>query len=196
MINNIIHIGIDYGSKLSGNTSIAYYIDCLKLLKCPKNHDADAFILEFVKRHEFQNPIYIDAPLSLPLAYFGVGDDYFYREVDRYLNAMSPMFIGGLTARAMRLKKILKNIGHELRETYPKAQAKRIGIIDKGYKKDRLQMHGLLDTVIQHAGLHVDRDVIKSWHDFDAVLALLASINQQYGKGYIYGNIKEGMIYL
>jgi predicted nuclease with RNAse H fold len=100
----MMHFGIDYGSKMAGTTVITYNQDnVLYQRSSVKNGDADAFILDCVTELQ-PGQIYIDAPLSLPLACFGKGTDFFYREADRKLKAMSPMFLGGLTARAMKLR--------------------------------------------------------------------------------------------
>ena len=108
-------IGVDYGSKLAGTTVIAYNMgDGIRLERSKKNQDADQMIIDFVAEYNPQ-VIGIDAPLSLPGVYTGlVGfEDYHYRACDKALKAMSPMFLGGLTARAM-------NSGHQLRKVVPK----------------------------------------------------------------------------
>lgn len=90
-----MHLGIDYGSKLAGTTAICYQEgDALTIIQSEKKQDADRFINDTVESLKPEQ-IFIDAPLSLPAAYFGNGDDYFYRDCDRQLKAMSPMFLGG-----------------------------------------------------------------------------------------------------
>ena len=96
-------VGIDYGSKLAGTTVLAYTEgEEIKILQSQKKQDADQFILNFLK---ISSPelVGIDAPLSLPGAFRALNNEFFYREADKELNAMSPMFLGGLTARAMKL---------------------------------------------------------------------------------------------
>lgn len=111
-------MGIDFGAKLAGTTAIAYNQEQeLHLEQSRKGEDADAWLL---KRIQEIHPVVVilDAPLSLPGVYQGKGSDYFYRQCDRELQAMSPMFLGGLTARAMKLNATLN---HRLLEGYPSA---------------------------------------------------------------------------
>lgn len=71
------HLGIDYGSKMAGTTAIAYLDNGeIKVILSQKNKDADAFIIATTEQLK-PNSIFIDAPLSLPLAYFRQGDNYF-----------------------------------------------------------------------------------------------------------------------
>jgi len=119
-------MGIDYGAKKAGTTAICYQEgNRLFTSLSVKGADADDFCFQQIERlrPEF---IMIDAPLSLPDAYFGKGDDFFYRQCDRELNAMSPMFLGGLTARAMRLADQLKSRQMLVYETYPRALASEL----------------------------------------------------------------------
>ncbi len=96
-------IGIDFGAKTAGTTVICQQEGgFFRFHRCEKGDDADAWLDERVSMFA-PSAIYIDAPLSLPGAYFGKGQDYFYRSADRLAGGMSPMFLGGLTARAIRL---------------------------------------------------------------------------------------------
>lgn len=120
-------LGVDYGSKLAGTTAVCYLYSegNAAFLSSRKGEDADKMLLDFVLKHGPAN-LFLDAPLSLPLAYFqgtAHGTDFFYRQCDRQLGAMSPMFLGGLTARAIKLSFELKNVGASVFETYPKWQA-------------------------------------------------------------------------
>ncbi|MBK9525389.1 MAG: hypothetical protein IPO39_11705 [Bacteroidetes bacterium] len=97
--------GIDFGSKMAGTTVIAVAgKTTIRLFSSRKNEDADSFLSVLVKEKGIEE-LFIDAPLSLPGVYRGIlsGNDYFFRESDRVLKAMSPMFLGALTARAMKL---------------------------------------------------------------------------------------------
>ena len=106
--------GVDYGSKMAGTTVVAVARERqIDLLQSGRKQDADAWLLETAVAQQ-PDHIFLDAPLSLPGVYRHLPgrSDYFYREADRELQAMSPMFLGGLTARAMQL--------HErLRAAYP-----------------------------------------------------------------------------
>jgi predicted nuclease with RNAse H fold len=100
--------GIDYGTKLSGNTALTYQDNTgIQVLQCPKNTDADQWIITQVT-HLNLEIIYLDAPLSLPGGFLGYNDQFHYRASDLELGAMSPMFLGGLTARAISLTKRLE----------------------------------------------------------------------------------------
>jgi predicted nuclease with RNAse H fold len=109
--------GIDFGKKLSGNTVICEKNgDLTRFYRASKDTDADKFITGLIKdvRPEI---IFIDAPLSLPAAYHDSENyqDYFYRLCDRQLKAMSPMFLGGLTARAIKMKTEVEKLGIDIK---------------------------------------------------------------------------------
>ena len=96
-------IGIDYGAKLSGYTAICFnQNDILTIQQCLYGKDADKWLKEVLTQHDFES-VYIDAPLSLPGKYRALSgyNDFHYRKCDQELRAMSPLFLGGLTARAM-----------------------------------------------------------------------------------------------
>ena len=80
--------GIDYGSKLAGTTSICFEVDNrLVFLQSEMKKDADKMIIQFLENHRIKQ-VFFDAPLSLPKAFFGEGEDFFYREGDRAIGAM------------------------------------------------------------------------------------------------------------
>ena len=137
-------IGIDFGAKKAGTTAIAKF-DSNKIITeiSNKNEDADKFIRTIIKKLEPEF-IFIDAPLSLPNAYYGKGSNYFYRKSDIDAGAMSPMFIGGLTARAIKLKDDFNNI--QFIESYPKLIAKEI--LGEAYKNNLLESKKLVEKII------------------------------------------------
>ena len=115
------HIGIDFGARNAGTTVICYRErGMFSFQRCAKGEDADAW-LEHTMNAMKPEAIYIDAPLSLPGAYFGRGADHFLRKADRLAGGMSPMFLGGLTARAMRLAGQWRRQGITVMEVYPAA---------------------------------------------------------------------------
>ena len=117
---NVKWIGIDYGAKLSGNTAVVWEEKGgLFCTQSAKGKDTDKWLGELIYSLQPED-IFIDAPLSLPAVYSHSGSDYFYRRCDRECKAMSPMFIGGLTARAMRLKDTLSEFNWH--ETYPRCR--------------------------------------------------------------------------
>ena len=114
-------IGIDFGARNAGTTVICSRArGMFNFQRCAKGEDADAWLELTVNALE-PEAIYIDAPLSLPGAYFGRGTDHFFRQADRKAGGMSPMFLGGLTARAIRLAEQWRARGITVMEVYPAA---------------------------------------------------------------------------
>jgi predicted nuclease with RNAse H fold len=190
--------GIDFGKKLSGNTVICEKRgNWLSFYRAIKNEDADQFILQL---WEANNPhiVFIDAPLSLPGAYYDSEsfDNYFYRTCDMQLQAMSPMFLGGFTARAIKLKDHLISQGVDVRETYPKALAKQLKLNERGYRSGREYINACLERLRETSTIQIDEKEILSWHHFDALLALLAAVRYKNRLHLTYGNDQEGLIYI
>jgi predicted nuclease with RNAse H fold len=193
----IVALGIDYGSKTSGFTAAASYSSTgvVQVFQSTKGKDADAWLMDLIKE---LNPkhVAIDAPLSLP----GVFTDptsfnnYHYRECDRLTGAMSPMFLGGLTARAMQLTAKLKALKIEsVIETYPKMVCGALGLDMKRYKKDGAYLEELnFVDFLDNAQLD---DAVKNWHQWDALMALFACLKHKNGIAEAIGNPLEGIIY-
>ena len=181
--------GIDYGSKLAGTTVIAYLDNGqIKTISSEKKQDADQFIMDHVRELK-PTLIGIDAPLSLPRAFFGKGEDYFYREADRHLKAMSPMFLGGLTARAMRLVHQLEG---SFIEVYPGALARELDLKKFSYKKkdaDYQAMLAQLSWTVSYKRMPINA------HEMDAVLALFITWKFMNNQAQRVGNPDEGLIY-
>jgi len=154
-------------------------------------------ILGFARQHS-PSALFLDAPLSLPGVYAlkqPHHTDYFHRDCDKQLNAMSPMFLGGLTARAMKLASTLRASGVPVFETYPKWHAKRLKLDALGYKKQpenlercTLEVAKTLEGTLSSSPT--------SWHEFDALLALLTGLRFREGKHLQIGDTEEGKIYL
>jgi predicted nuclease with RNAse H fold len=187
-------VGIDYGSKLAGTTALAYLSDDkIEIRQSSKNQDADAFIIDTLKEIKAKS-VYIDAPLSLPLAYYGKGEDYFYRKCDRALKAMSPMFLGGLTARAMKLADTLRADKMEVRECYPKAYVHKFENLKAVYQKKN---KSTLADFLSELGKTFPLDIpdVTNWHQADALVAWEIGNNHQMGKGDEVGDVEEGVIF-
>ena len=185
--------GIDYGSKLAGTTVIAFLENNeVTLLQSEKKKSADAFILEQIK---VLGPklIALDAPLSLPGVYRGISDfsNYHYRKADAELKAMSPMFLGGLTARAMELKSQLNALGIEVLETYPKAQAAELELQDYKRSPDLLILHKI--KIEKATGWRIPSP--QNQHQLDAVLALVGAHRYARGTSKAIGDKAEGLIH-
>lgn len=193
--------GIDYGSKLSGNTVIAILKgNKIYFLDVDKGTDADEFIYN-AAAHFKPDVVFLDAPLSLPGIYTGKGcnGDYHFRQADKELCAMSPMFLGGLTARAMQLKDKMENeIATKVYETYPKAIAHTYQLQERGYKSRKSNLISCRNHLREKLNprLFIDCQDIKTWHHLDALLALFGAMRFVMGQALPYGNEEEGIIYV
>lgn len=190
-------MGVDYGAKLAGTTAVAMLVQGeLRVWQSPAGQDADKWLRELVLLQQAK-VVYIDAPLSLPAIYGGATHtttpDYFYRQADRELQAMSPMFIGGLTARAIQLRAQLALEGVAALETYPSALVSLLLPELQGYKQEpaalpafAAALQGLLPVQLQEQP--------RSWHHFDAVLAWFSGYRHSNGQSELYGDAREGRI--
>ena len=186
-------VGIDYGSKMAGTTVICYKSgQHIHFLQSEKKSDADAFIAKCLAELQPQF-VFLDAPLSLPSVYNGKGTDYFYRACDKETKAMSPMFLGGLTARAMRLDAQIKDV--EFKETYPGYFVRQILELGSRYGKK-----GPLD--IELAKQLADAYKLKlevlpeNWHQLDALCCYISGLRHHSGDGIKIGEAREGLIYV
>lgn len=185
--------GIDFGSKLAGTTTIAFRENHLLIIQSiDKGKDSDAWLLDKILHFKWKE-IWIDAPLSLPGKYFGKGDSYHYRQADIDLKAMSPMFLGGLTARAVQLKDQLSAYEVQCFETYPSATLQRLKSASLYSKKQHpdIQLWEELEELLL---LEIVTDKRRT-HEFDAALAFYAAELFHQGKGLKCGNDAEGWIY-
>ena len=190
-----MHVGIDYGSKLAGTTVITWNENhTLKQSSSLPKRDADKFLLEIILDLKPES-IFIDAPLSLPKVYCGRGDDYHYRECDRALSAMSPMFLGGLTARAMKIASMFKRNEIFVYETYPKGLVQQNEVLSSLYtKKDSSCIPKLiseLDSLTEQYNLPKSIDTM---HHLDSLLAWISGYRFQNDKHLEFGSKEEGII--
>lgn len=191
--------GIDFGSKYAGTTAVCYgnHTNTKFVLGTTKKQDADEFIVSLL---ESLNPeiVCIDAPLSLPGIYT-MGNrysNYFYREADMATSAMSPMFLGGLTARAIQLKCKLEKIGITVFEVYPAAFVKHHELTDSYNKKDKQLIRQFL-AILQHRfNVKIDSFEATSWHHVDAIICWIISSRIKKGEAISFGHADEGMIYV
>ncbi len=186
--------GIDYGSKLAGTTVICVVDETLqcKFYSSVKGSDADAFIKETIVK--FGIPlVFLDAPLSLPGKYFGKGDSYFYRQADVELKAMSPMFLGGLTARAMQLQEELNDLNIQVHETYPSALVKDLNLQHYSKKGGLNELNVFLQS-LQLPDFTWDAAKIQNWHHVDALLAAFSGYRYSNNQAKQIGNPAEGLI--
>jgi uncharacterized protein len=187
--NHVCFAGIDYGAKLAGTTVIAVCDgSSVKLHQSKKNEDADEFLITVIDEYNIKS-VFIDAPLSLPMAYStkSSGSDFFFRQCDKDCNAMSPMFLGGLTARAMKLRSELSDVSFY--ETYPTQLLKTLDIDLKGLGLK--QTYYLLKS---HFKDFILLDEIDNKHQLDALCALLSHHRYNNHSAIIFGNAAEGII--
>lgn len=191
-------VGIDYGAKLAGTTVIARMYDHNKVdfFASEKKQDADAFILDFIKSNCDVWLAYLDAPLSLPKVYMNEKSDssYFYRAADQATGAMSPMFLGGLTARAMKLSVDLGKQGVKVVETYPAKLAEVLKMKDENYKKNKLSIGDFCNKLKELSGFEFENDLVKTWHHFDALLCLFSAKRYEIQSAMVFGDVEEGTI--
>ncbi len=190
--------GIDYGSKLAGTTVLALLDGTnVQLFQSLKKQDADAMLLEKLA-HFKPEIVMLDAPLSLPGVFQKLPNrhDYFYRKADKELQAMSPMFLGGLTARAMKLSHQLGSLDISVYETYPKLVAQKIGLYSNYTKSDNGDTVSYLEDIADKFSLQIDIQEAKSWHHVDAILALIAAIRFRNQEIDCIGDEHEGLIWI
>ncbi len=197
---NRVVFGIDYGSKLSGNTVLCIFDHArIHFMSVDKGVDADAFLYKAAE-HFKPERLAIDAPLSLPGVYFGLEgcSNYHFREADLELNAMSPMFLGGLTARAMQLSERFRALGIDVFETYPRALSRQFELAEIGYQASKLGLSAckLKIRALLNPAISIDLSEIVDWHHFDALLALMSCLNCVAGTQKVYGRPDEGQIFV
>ena len=190
-------VGIDYGSKLAGTTVCAHYQlhGAVRFHQSERKADADTFLETLVLRLKPEH-IFLDAPLSLPGVYTDPGryGDYFYRKGDRELKAMSPMFLGGLTARAMRLAATWRTHERQVYEVYPGALARELALKDLNYKKTQGAIPDVAFKLERIIPIAFDPRELRSWHHIDALLALYSGWRFLRDEHRYYGDPVEGGI--
>lgn len=188
--------GVDYGSKMAGTTVIAWAEHGkLFLAQSTKKKDADQWLKQWVAAHQPEQ-LYLDAPLSLPGVYAQPQKyaDYFYRAGDKAVQAMSPMFLGGLTARAMRLSHELQTKGCTTQEVYPGQLSKLIGLERSRYKKDKSYLDSATAAILSQLPGYRLEGAPTNWHQVDALLAFCSGYRHQNGQAKVYGTAAEGQI--
>lgn len=186
-------LGIDFGAKMAGTTSVCYLNNGnLHISQSLKKSDADIFLQKLIVQ---LNPseIFIDAPLSLPSVYFGKGNDYFFRKCDKEVEAMSPMFLGGLTARAIKLKDCFPKI--KFFEAYPGLNAKLNFPEIITYYKSKNNIDSYLSIFLDKLPYPV-KDRPENWHQVDSILAWLTGFRYTNNQAFTYGDESEGIVWV
>lgn len=190
-----MHLGVDFGAKMSGKTVVSFVDNNQLYIECVGNKvDADRWLTEIIAKLKPEK-VYIDAPLSLPAAYYGKDGSFHFREADKQLEAMSPMFLGGLTARAMQLKKYFSQKGIMFFEVYPAAYVRNNAFIQAHYhKKEKIISKELL-SIIQRLIKYPIMDLPKDYHMIDSLFAWIIGQNHIDGIAAQAGTIEEGFIF-
>lgn len=191
-------VGVDYGSKTSGFTCAAIMNGkSISVYQAVKNKDADKWLKDLLEPMK-PNVIGIDAPLSLPGALRGIKGsmNYHYRKADIEAKAMSPMFLGGLTARAIEISDWFKKATESnVIEVYPKLIAQELQLDFKRYKKDNTYLPQAKDTLESVSGWKLGTVEVENWHQYDALMALRTAQRYLNEKANILGDKAEGLIY-
>lgn len=185
--------GIDFGARRSGNTVIANAVEGrVVFYQVEKGADTDAWMEELVEELEPQL-IAIDAPLSLPLGWCGGEGDLFYRECDSELKAMSPLFLGGLTGRAVKFARQLKSLKVSVIEAYPKGFVNHLlqGVCPHSARDVRQ----ILAQLPEGVELELEENPTND-HQMDALMALVVAIRYEAGMANGYGKRDEGLIWV
>ncbi len=186
-------IGIDFGARHAGTTVICRHErGIFQFHRCAKGEDADAW-LEAEVSTMAPEAIYIDAPLSLPGAYFGRGDDHFFRRADRLTGGMSPMFLGGLTARAMRMADQWRSRGIAVFEVYPAALIRSEWEHLKITPGKAIPPHKLR---LMAGSFALPPPEPRDRHEADAWLCWISGHRHRSGQAKAIGDQEEGMIFL
>jgi predicted nuclease with RNAse H fold len=187
--------GVDYGAKLSGNTAVAILKKGkVELFKTKVKENADDFIVEVLSKHQVKM-VFIDAPLSLPRSYQGIKEEtepeFFYRQCDKETGAMSPLFLGGLTARAIALKYCLNRKEIEVYETYPSYLCRLLNIERVKTADGVFEMFHRIKNELNGLFGNIEPQTI---HEIDALLALYSAIRFCQQQHVVLGDASEGEI--
>jgi len=188
-------IGIDYGKKLKGTTAIAFWQDDgVKIRQAAEKQDADKWLLAWIEGLSPEQ-VFIDAPLSLPLAYQKpeCADDYFYRACDREIKGMSPMFLGALTARAIKLKHELEAMGVQVLEAYPVGLAQELLADQYPTSKEDPKKQRQWELLAGEFPAELHKQPVDQ-HQVDALLTWWISYRYRQNEHRTIGNPEEGVI--
>jgi predicted nuclease with RNAse H fold len=119
-----------------------------------------------------------------------------YRQADRVIKAMSPMFLGGLTARAMQLKSKWLLSGVAFTEVYPGGWVRQHEFASHIYLKRNT---GLTEDFIQLLKKEYSEyqfPAAENWHQVDSMICWLIGLKYLQGKATAVGDPDEGQIWI
>lgn len=184
-------VGIDLGARRSGNTAVCVREKSgFRFHRCAEGGDGDEWLKDLIAGIQPRS-IYIDAPLSLPGAYFDRGEDFSFRAADRLAGGMSPMFLGGLTARAMSLADLWRKGGIAVHEAYPSALIRHAWEsldIRPRVAIPRSKLRLMAGMMLLPPPEPADR------HEADSWLCWVIGLRHQRGEALSFGNAAEGVI--
>ncbi len=188
-------LGIDLGNKASGNTALCFLNQSkLQYIQPKKKDDELNVILEIIKKHKI-HLVCIDAPLTLPAVYYQTHEfnDYMYRECDKLCKAMSPMFVGAFTARAIQLKNMLEHKKLQVIEVYPKKLIEMLKLTTYYPKKKENNVpHKLIQKLKDGVPFNFSKP--ESLHQLDALLCWYSGFRYLNNEHLEFGHKKEGII--
>lgn len=199
-LNEKILFGIDYNSSDSDRTVLCLLDELegkIQFIVSSEREDPNEVIKQQILS---KSPAYvfIDAPLSLPRAYFDSDyEDYLYRESDKELGCQSPMETGLLTANAIKLRHSLQQMSNiPLKETCPKELAKIYQLEEAGYRGHISQIKEVVKVLQEKTEHMLDTQFFTSWQHVDAFLAMMSSLRFKNDEAKEFGNKKEGKVFV
>lgn len=188
-------LGIDLGNKASGNTALCFLNqNKLQYIQPKKKEDELNIILKIIEKHNI-HLVCIDAPLTLPAVYYQTPEfnDYMYRQCDKLCKAMSPMFVGAFTARAIQLKNMLEHKKLQVIEVYPK---KLIEILKLTAYYPKKKEKNVPYELIQNLKNEIPYNFAKpeTLHQLDALLCWQSGFRYLNNQHIAFGHKKEGII--
>jgi uncharacterized protein len=185
--------GIDFGARRSGNTAVAIAEDGkVRFYQTKKDQDTDAWLEELIEKHP-PTLIAIDAPLTLPAGWCGGIGDLFYRQCDEELRAMSPLFLGGLTGRAVKFHRKSKDAGIKMLETYPKGFVNNL--LDGEYPEVGSDLNPILQKLPKDIQLELNEQPANE-HQLDALICLVVAFRFTKKEACAFGKYGEGLIWI
>ncbi|MFN4082599.1 MAG: hypothetical protein ACK4K9_03105 [Bacteroidia bacterium] len=190
--------GIDFGSKTAGTTVICFGSENIGLsFLCSNNkQDTDEWLIEKLKNLK-PNHVFIDAPLSFPLALLtkDINGNFLYRKADEETGAMSPLFLGTYSARAIKLM-LTFNDTVKFFETYPAQLLKTLNYQNLYSKKQKNISSELLKSLNKISGFNLTENDILNTHYLDAYLCWISGLRYLQNKYITFGNREEGLIFV
>ncbi len=106
---------------------------------------------------------------------------------------MSPMFLGGLTARAMKLAAQYEEI--KFRETYPAYLIKMVLELGEYYTKREAYNNQLAEILVRDHKLDLAKNPT-NWHQLDALACCLSGTRVENQNALLIGEEGEGLIWV